>query len=116
MCGGFWRSRKRIGLLGAVLVASVMVAVLLTRGSAVADVTTWTIDADFDEGTLQGVNHDAPNQDQLQLNETGSTFPFLWIANAGEDTVSKIGNYIFDFAGERACAGQLDIQRKMCLT
>ena len=90
MRGGFWRSRKRIGLLGAVLVASVMVAVLLTRGSAVADVTTWTIDADFDQGTLQGVNHDAPNQDQLQLNETGSTFPFLWIANAGEDTVSKI--------------------------
>ncbi|MEZ5550642.1 MAG: hypothetical protein R3E82_07130 [Pseudomonadales bacterium] len=49
-----------------------------------------TLDAEFDTGTLNGVNHDAPNNDQLQLNTTGSTFPVLWVANAGEDTVSRI--------------------------
>ena len=39
---------------------------------------------------LFNVNHDAPNNNQLQLNETLTTFPVMWIANAGEDTVSKI--------------------------
>ena len=51
---------------------------------------TITNDADFDLGTLQSLNHDAPNGNQLQISATQSTFPVLWIANAGEDTVSKI--------------------------
>ncbi|WP_404364442.1 hypothetical protein [Marinobacter sp.] len=49
-----------------------------------------TSDADFDLGILQSLNHDAPNNDQLQISQTVSTFPVLWIANAGEDTVSRI--------------------------
>jgi streptogramin lyase len=36
------------------------------------------------------VNHAAPNSNQLQLNSIGTTFPVMWIANAGEDTLSKI--------------------------
>lgn len=51
---------------------------------------TYTLDADFDLGTLFNVNHNAPNNDQLQLNTVISAFPNLWIANAGEDTVSKL--------------------------
>jgi hypothetical protein len=51
---------------------------------------TYTLDADFDLGLLDGVNHTAPNSNQLQLNLTGTTFPVLWIANAGEDTLSRI--------------------------
>ncbi|GAB58168.1 hypothetical protein [Rheinheimera nanhaiensis] len=50
---------------------------------------TYTLDADFALGVLDGVNYDAPNSDQLQLNAVGTTFPVAWIANAGEDTVSK---------------------------
>jgi Dockerin type I domain/EF hand len=50
---------------------------------------TYTLDADFDLGVLSGVNHDAPNNNQLQLNKVGTTFPVMWVANAGEDTVSK---------------------------
>jgi hypothetical protein len=50
---------------------------------------TYTSDVDFDEGILNGVNHDDVH-DQLQLNSVTTTFPFMWIANAGEDTVSKI--------------------------
>ena len=50
---------------------------------------TYTLDADFAQGALDGVNYDAPNGDQLQLNAVGTTFPVAWIANAGEDTVSK---------------------------
>ncbi|WP_137938056.1 hypothetical protein [Chitinivorax sp. B] len=51
---------------------------------------TYTLDGDFDLGTLDGVNHTAPNNHQLQLNAVGTTFPVLWNANAGEDTLSKI--------------------------
>lgn len=50
----------------------------------------YTTNADFGGGALFNLNHDAPNADQLQLNTTISTFPALWVANAGEDTVSKI--------------------------
>jgi streptogramin lyase len=51
---------------------------------------TFTLDADFAEGSLVGVNHDAPNHHQLQLNETSTTFPFIWVANSGENTISKL--------------------------
>lgn len=57
---------------------------------ASAGTTVYTLDFDFDLGILSGVNHNAPNNNQLQLSPVGTTFPVLWIANAGEDTMSKI--------------------------
>ena len=51
---------------------------------------TYTLDADFDAGVLFNVNHTVPNNNQLQLSTQSSTFPVLWVANAGEDSVSKI--------------------------
>lgn len=51
---------------------------------------TYTLNADFDEGLLVGLNHSAPNNDQLQLNTNSSTFPFIWVANSGENTISKL--------------------------
>lgn len=65
-------------------------AALLTANIANSADFNYTLDAQFDGGTLNGVNHAAPNNNQLQLNTTGTTFPVLWIANAGEDTVSRI--------------------------
>lgn len=62
----------------------------LAAGAACGAGQTYTLDADFDLGVLVGVNHNAPNANQLQLNVTGTSFPVLWIANAGEDTLSKI--------------------------
>jgi len=51
---------------------------------------TYTLDTDFDLGTLFNLNHTNVS-DQLQINAgTLSTFPIMWIANAGEDSVSKI--------------------------
>ncbi|MCV2422747.1 hypothetical protein [Paucibacter sp. DJ2R-2] len=64
-------------------------AALTLAGGALAGSKTYTFDADFDLGLLSGVNHAAPNNNQLQLNTVGTTFPVMWIANAGEDTVSK---------------------------
>jgi hypothetical protein len=69
--------------------ASFAAAGLLAGATAVAATKTYTLDADFDLGVLSGVNHEAPNNNQLQLSRTGTTFPVMWIANAGEDTVSK---------------------------
>lgn len=70
--------------------AAALAAFCLAPLAVVAGTVTYTVDADFDLGVLSGVNHDAPNNDQLQLNTVGTTFPVLWVANAGEDTLSKI--------------------------
>ncbi|GAB3038641.1 hypothetical protein [Bowmanella dokdonensis] len=79
---------------------SVMLPALLYAGVAVAGTTVYTTDSDFDLGTLNSVNHDAPNNNQIQLNVIGDTFPVLWVANAGEDTMSRIDT---DGAGGSGC-------------
>jgi streptogramin lyase len=50
---------------------------------------TYTLDADFDEGILVGLEHETVH-DQLQLipGEV-STYPALWVANSGDPSVSK---------------------------
>ncbi|MBN2095292.1 MAG: VWA domain-containing protein [Candidatus Aenigmarchaeota archaeon] len=49
----------------------------------------YTLNADFDEGTLSGLEHTTV-PDQLQIIEGQvTTYPILWVANAGEDSVSK---------------------------
>jgi hypothetical protein len=80
------RIRSGIGNIAVCLLA----ALLILPGAAQAASTTYTSNADFDSGTLDGVNHSSPNDNQLQLNVTGTTFSTLWVANAGHDTVSKI--------------------------
>lgn len=52
--------------------------------------TEYTLDADFQQGILFNVNLDTP--DQLGVSTAQATFPFLYIANAGDDTVSKINS------------------------
>lgn len=65
-------------------------ACLIVAGGARAAATTYTLDSHFDQGALVNVNHSTPANNQLQLNLTGVGFPVLWIANAGEHTLSKI--------------------------
>jgi hypothetical protein len=50
----------------------------------------YTLDADFDEGTLVNLNHNAPNNDQLQLNSQATAFNFIWVAASGRGTIIKI--------------------------
>jgi hypothetical protein len=89
-----WLSRVRLlAGLGFAVVLAVGVHFSFSELKAAGFIgpnKTYTLDADFDLGVLFNVNHDAPNNNQLQLNETLTTFPVMWIANAGEDTVSKI--------------------------
>ena len=51
---------------------------------------TYTLDADFDQGTLLSVNHDAPNSNQLQLNTPSTPFPFVNIAASARGTIIRI--------------------------
>ncbi len=62
-------------------------ALAATMGTAMAGTKVFTSDADFQQGALDGVVIGGGN---LSLGSVGSTFPVLWVANAGEDTVSKI--------------------------
>lgn len=49
----------------------------------------YTDNNDFVEGTMEGINfNEVPNQ--LQLNKGAEVFPYIWIANAAEGTLSKL--------------------------
>ena len=71
----------RLRLTAVAILASI-------AGAAGAATKTYTLNADFALGILDGVNYTIV-ANQLQLNTEGTTFPIAWIANAGEDTVSK---------------------------
>jgi hypothetical protein len=68
--------------------APVALALACSFGGAWAASKVYTLDADFDLGILTNVNHSVVSN-QLQLNVTGGGFPVLWIANAGEHSLSK---------------------------
>lgn len=69
-----------------------------TTAFAVSVSRTYTSDADFDEGTLINVNHDI--SDQLQLNDTGEAFNFIWVAASLRGTIVKIDTVTGAILGE----------------
>ena len=91
----FGATSPRIGhlLLSALLATSISM-------SATAQERSYTLDMDFDEGTLVNVNHDAPNNDQLQLDSQATPFNFIWIAMSNRGTVVKIDTNTGDIIGE----------------
>jgi hypothetical protein len=80
----------------AAAVAATSMAVLGTLAHAASK--TYTVDADFSLGNLSGLNFTAV-ANQLQLNSVGTTFPVMWVANAGEDTITR-----FDTVANREVA------------
>jgi streptogramin lyase len=68
------------------MIVSVLAVVPAT---AIEQSRTYTLDVDFDEGVLVGVEHETVH-DQLQLNNTSTTLPFIWVPNSNEGTVSKV--------------------------
>ncbi len=73
---------------------------LVGAAPALAQTRTYTVDADFDEGALINVNHDTPNNDQLQLNAVGEAFEFIWVAASGRGTIVKIDTKTGQILGE----------------
>ncbi len=50
----------------------------------------YTTDADFDQGVLTDVNHDAPNNNQLQLDREEAFFPYVNVAASARGTMVRI--------------------------
>lgn len=77
-----------------------------TTGMPVAQATpagnpgTYTLDADFDQGTLSNVNYDSPDNNQLQLNDTITPFEFIWVAASARGTIVKINTLTGAVLGE----------------
>ena len=93
--------RTRILLLGALAaMASTFLLVGPASGVVAGTNVLYTLDADFDQGTLVNVNHDAPNSNQLQLNSSSGTFPFIWIALSQRCTIAKVNTETGAILGE----------------
>ncbi|MDU0288323.1 hypothetical protein [Saccharothrix longispora] len=60
----------------------------------------YTLDADFDRGVLQDVNHDAPNGDQLQLDRRTTFFPYVNVAASARGTMVRIDVDTGEILGE----------------
>ena len=84
-------ARGRGGRTGAAVAMGLAagLAWLASGGWATGPSQTWTTTPDFNLGAYQGTEATTV-ADQVQLGTTASTFPVMYIANAGEDTVSKI--------------------------
>jgi len=101
-----WKSkRKRLAskAMTAVLTAALMALAANAPVYAAApggNPATYTLDTHFDEGSLINVNHDAPNNDQLQLKDTGEAFDFIWVAASARGTVVKIDTLTGQILGE----------------
>jgi len=87
-------TEKRIGIsifIGALI--------MFAGHSALAD-RVYTTDEDFDLGTLVDVNHDEPNNNQLQLDTAGTSFVFVNVAASGRGTIVRIDAATGDILGE----------------
>jgi streptogramin lyase len=93
--------KRSINTLGIRVVAAASL-LLLAASPALGQSgsKTYTVDADFDEGTLINVNHDTPNNNQLQLNDSGEPFNFIWVAASGRGTIVKIDTVTGAILGE----------------
>lgn len=91
----------------AFLVAVMIMGVLVAM-PATATVTSkiYTLDDDFDEGILVGVEHETVN-DQLQLSKEAVTLPFIWVPN-NDGTVSKVDTETGDELGRYRVAPHSD--------
>lgn len=96
------RSRIAYCLMTAGFILTTLVMAVGTVGAAPVAGTNvlYTTDPDFDTGTLVNVNHDAPNNNQLQLNTTTSTFPFIWVSLSQRCTIAKINTQTGAILGE----------------
>jgi streptogramin lyase len=103
-----FKKRRLVGLgVGALFLASLVPAPATAVAVAGGD-KLYTTDADFDQGTLVDVNHDSPNNDQLQLDKVTTPFPFVNVAASGRGTAIRINVNTGQIVGEyrTAPAGQ----------
>lgn len=72
---------------------------LASSWAAAGNPGVYTLNADFDQGTLVNVNHnDVP--DQLQLDSKATPFAFIWVAASDRGTIVKIDTVTGSILGE----------------
>lgn len=100
--GSAVRQAVAVSLLVLCLIGSTLVAAVHPAAAATVVGTNvlYTTDADFDNGTLVNINHDAPNSNQLQLNEFTGTFKFIWVALSRRCTIARIDTETGAILGE----------------
>jgi hypothetical protein len=91
---------RRLVLLGVVALFAAVGAPAAWSAPVPGTNVLYTLDAQFDQGTAVNVNHNAPNNNQLQLNATTSTFPFIWVALSVRCTIAKIDTATGTILGE----------------
>ncbi len=94
-----WQPQSRAAFIVVRNVLLVGASLGLALGAKAQD-RTYTTDADFDLGVLLNVNHDAPNNDQLQLGTQSLPFPFVSVANSGNDSLVRIDAVTGQIVGE----------------
>ncbi|MEX0992717.1 MAG: Ig-like domain-containing protein [Solirubrobacterales bacterium] len=101
---------RRLALVVAAAAMFLTMVAAISVGNAAVSGTdvTYTLDGQFDQGTLVNVNHDAPNNNQLQLNTETSTFPFIWIALSARGTIVKIDTVTGAILGEYSSSSDGD--------
>ncbi|MGY0236118.1 Vgb family protein [Longispora urticae] len=80
--------------LGALLALALPLSLLVIPSAAQAapvpgSNVLYTTDAQFDQGVLNDVNHNAPNGNQLQLDKAQAFFPFVNIAASARGTMVR---------------------------
>ena len=88
----------------AIVLSAAGLAIHTLDAAALVTSKTYTLDADFDEGTSINVVHDP--SDQLQLDDTTEAFNFIWIAVSTAGTAVKIDTETGVVLGEYRTAPQ----------
>ncbi|RXA21332.1 hypothetical protein EQO05_02605 [Methanosarcina sp. MSH10X1] len=83
---GLINRKSRLAMIS--IITTLAILSLASQAMAAASSKEYTLNADFDEGTFVGVEHDTV-ADQLQLSKEATTLPFIWVPNSNEGTVSK---------------------------
>ena len=91
----FFRGKNIIGLFSLLVLTW-----MLAAAPPYVHSTTYTLDADFDLGTTVNVNHDSPNNDQLQLDDITEPFPFINVAASDRGTMVRINTDTGTILGE----------------
>lgn len=92
---------KHLAVLSAITMTLGLSAVSVAQAAPVPGLNVlYTTDADFDAGVLQDVNHDAPDNDQLQLDKEQTFFPYVNIAASARGTMVRIDVETGQIVGE----------------
>ncbi|WP_197043307.1 Vgb family protein [Saccharothrix sp. NRRL B-16314] len=94
------RRSLALATVGALLLPFVVGVPSASAAPVPGEDVLYTLDADFDQGVLQDVNHDAPNNDQLQLSRQSVFFPFVNVAASARGTMVRIDVDTGEIVGE----------------